>query len=162
MKTQSKRLLAVAVALGIALVIYVIATAPLPPDQQQITDAIETARSAAQSRSAGGVMSVISDQYHDSNIANVDQLHVFLMRGLHNSGAIDVSATDTTITVHGDTADSTSLVSIKSVDGNATLFDSRVVVHWKREPAYRLLFFPTTTWRIVSADYSGVPDLGDD
>lgn len=160
MQTKSKRLLTAAAVLMIALVIYLFATAPLPPDQKQISDAIENARAAVQRRSSTGVMSVVSDTYKDDNFANVEQLHFVLGHAFHSSGPIAVTVDGTSILVHGDSAQSTSDLTIKSLDGT-TWCDCNVNLTWKRESTHRLLFFPSTAWRVVSASYPGMPSVGD-
>jgi hypothetical protein len=162
MQEKSKRLLGAAVILGIGLAIYLMATAPLPSDQDQIASAIETARSAVQSRKASGVLTVVSADYHDPVIANVDQLHAYLIHAFRNSGPITVQTSANTITVHGNTAQSVSHVTLKGANNGDSYFDGNITLTWKREPARRFLVFPTTTWRVVSADYPGASSMGMD
>jgi len=161
MQTKTKRLLATAAVLVVVLIIYLIATAPPPSPRQQIATAIQTACGAASHRRASGVLTVVSADYRDPNVANVDQLHAILIQGFRNSGPVDVRSTDNAITVHGDNAQSVSHITIKGGPGGQTYFDGNIVLYWKREPARRFLMFPSTTWRIVSAAYPGLGGGGE-
>lgn len=160
MQQRSKRLLAAAAILAVALVLYLIATAPQPSPQDQITANIETARAGVERRSASQVLTVVSADYKDAAIANTDQLHVLLIRTFRNSGPLAVSSAGNTITVTGDTARSVTHVTVKAADGGTTYFDGNIVLDWKREPSKRLLVFPSSTWRVVSAEYPNMPGFG--
>ena len=162
MQQRSKILLGAAIALAGALTIYLIATAPKPSDKQQITDSIEIARGAVQHHNATTLLTVVSADYKDPLFANIDQLHFFMVRILKNAGPIRVSTSATAIDVIGDTAKSTTHVVIKSADGNNTFFDGNVNLAWQREQTHRYLVFPSTTWRVTTAQYPNVPNLSDD
>jgi len=162
MQQRSKTLLVAAAALAVALTVYLIATAPREPDKQQIADGIETARAAIEHRSASTLLTVVSADYKDAMFSNVDQLHYFLSRIFKGSGQLSITTTSTAIDITGDSAKSVTHVTIKPVDSSANLYDGNVTLTWHREEAHRYLIFPTTVWRVTSADYPAIPGMGSD
>src|SRR5579872_2623308 len=106
MQEKSKRLLGVAAVLIVVLALYLVVTTPQPPDKDQITDQLNTARAAIASRSANRLMAVVSATYQSPSFLNVDQLHVDLIQAFRSSGPISVETTPATITVNGNTAQS--------------------------------------------------------
>jgi len=162
MQQRSKTLVGAAVVLGVTLVVYLIATAPREPDRQQIADGIETARASIEHHNASSLLSVVSGDYKDATFANVDQLHYFLVRVFRDSGHISIATSATAIDVSGDTAKSVSHVTIKSADSGVAIYDGNVSLNWRREEAHRYLVFPSTVWRVTSADYPALPGMGGD
>jgi hypothetical protein len=161
MQQRSKNLLVTAAVLAVVLTVYLVATAPVPPDKDQIASAIDSATAAAQRRSANGVMTYVSEDYHDTALSNVEQLHYLLGHALRNAGPISVETSTASITVQGDTAQSVCHVIVRPQNGPPS-FDSNIDLTWRKEPARRLLVFPTTTWRIISAEYPGFSMMGGD
>jgi len=162
MQQRSKTLLGAAAALAVALTVYLVATAPGEPDKQQIEDGIETARAAIEHHNASSLLTVVSADYKDGTFSNVDQLHYFLVRIFRGSGPIAITTTATAIDVTGDSAKSVSHVTIKASDNTTNLYDGNVSLTWHREQSHRYLIFPTTVWRLTSADYPSIPGMGND
>jgi hypothetical protein len=66
MQQRSKTLLGAAVFLAVALSVYLIATAPREPDQQQIADGIETARTSIEHHNASSMLTVVPADYSEA------------------------------------------------------------------------------------------------
>ena len=99
-------------------------------------------------------MSVVSVDYHDSNVSNTDQLNFLLRRVVGEAGPVTVQFENTAVTIDGDTATSTGHLHVVSdQNGGAVLADQDVTMHWTRETGHKLLVFPTPVWRLTSADY---------
>ena len=160
MQTRSKMLLAAAGLLAVLLVVYVAATRPGPTDQEKIAAQTEVLRAAAENHSASQAMSVVSADYHDSLVSNTDQLNLFLRRTMGQGGAVQVQFINPVVTIQGDTATSQGHLRAASVQGGAVLADQDITLHWRRESGHRMLVFPDSVWRLISADYTA-PGFGD-
>lgn len=152
MQPKSKKLLTLAALLIVALVVYLLATAPLPPANEQIANQMKSIAVAVESRSTSGVMAVASPDYRDAQAATLDQLHSRLLYVFRNSGSVQVHATEPAITVTGSTAVSVNHVSVTASQG-PTHFTCTLTLHWKREPTRRFLVFPSSVWHVTSAEY---------
>ncbi len=161
MKKSSKISLATALGLAVVLAVFLFLRQPGPPDAVQIQAQLTAAQDAAARRDAGGVLRIISGRYRDSHL-NGDQLRLLLFRALRDSGPIDVTVSTPQIHVEGESADSTSTITVRSRDNSQTAFNKAVTLHWRREEGHRLLVFPTHVWRVVGADYEGSLTGGDD
>lgn len=155
MSPRSKQIILIVLGLTAILVVYLIGTAPLPPDIDQINSQIDSAVSAAERRSASGVMSVVSDDFHSESIGNVYQLRAILAHHLHDADSVDITVPQPEIRINGDTAETNGRVTIRT-GFSGTVYDGMMTLRWKREPCQRLLVFPSTAWRIVGADTPGV------
>lgn len=158
MKFSSKALLGVALLLGLIVLSVVLLRAPDVPDQVQITDQLESARAAAEAHDIGGVMRIVSDHYHDSNVPSPVQLR-FLLNKVQGDGAIRVTQSIPVVSVQGDAATSTSHLRIVTGRDNRVVYEHDVKISWAREDGNRLGVIPTKVWRAVSADYGSF--LGD-
>ncbi len=152
MKPSSKVLLWVALLLLFAVAAFVLLRGPQESDQAQIAGQLEAARSAGERQNIGGVMKVISADYHDQNIPGPTQLR-FLLNKVRGTQAVKITQSLPVISVSGDAATSTSHLEVISVGDGRVLYSHDLVAQWKREESPRLLIFPGNTWRIVSADY---------
>ena len=156
MKPSSKRILGIVAALAVALAVLILLRLPGPSDQDQILAQLESARAAGERHNVGGIMKIISADYHGSTSfdSNVDELHFFLAKMVGRGGeAVQVSLTAPSVRVHGDTADSTSQVTVRPSGGGPPLYNAPVTMHWKREDGTRWLVLPAKVWRVVGADY---------
>jgi hypothetical protein len=152
MKPSSKVLLWLALILVFVIAALVLLRQPPIPDQAQIAGQLETARAAGERHDVGGVMSIISSQYHDANVPSPVQLR-FLLNKVQGSESIKITQSLPVISVSGDTATSTSHLTVVSVSDGAVLYSHDITAHWQREDANRFLIIPTKVWRILSADY---------
>ena len=160
MRPSSKMLLGVAVVLALGLFLALYLSAAKPTDRDQIASQMEAIRDAAHVRSVSGLMRVVSADYHDNELAdNVDQAHVLLGRAMRNVQQADTSVNKSSIVVTGDTA--TSSVAVNATLRGGGSYQSTITLHWRRTPTHRLLVFPDTVWQVSSADYHAT-DLGED
>ena len=155
MKQSSKTLLGLAVLLALALAAFLIWNQKPPSDREQILAQLEAARAAAEAHSAGGIMQIVSADYHDP-LFNNDRLALFLRKTVNskNSEAVRVALTPPNVQAQGETATTTSHLTVVSTATNQTQYEGDVTLHWKREDGHRLLVFPAKVWRVVSADYN--------
>jgi len=155
MQQSSKRVLAIAGVIVVALILFFVLHQPQPSDQEQIVAQMDAARSAATRHDTSGIMKVISADYKGQTPAdgNVDELHLLLSRSLGKAGALDIALTPPAISVQGDTATSRSHLTVRTREDGNLRYDQNVTLHWKREDGTRLLVFPAQVWRIVGADF---------
>ena len=152
MKPSSKILLWLALLLVFVVAAVVFLRRAPVSDQAQIAGQLETARAAGERHDVGGVMSIVSANYHDANVPSPIQLR-FLLNKVQGSEPVRVTQSLPVISVSGDTATSTShLEVVSSADGHV-LFSHDVIAQWKREDANRFLIIPTKVWHLTSADY---------
>lgn len=161
MKKSSKISLAAALGLAVVLAVFLFLRQPGPPDAVQIQTQIAAAEAAASQRNAGGVLRILSSKYRDNHV-NGDQLRLLLVRAFRDSGPIQVTASPARMRVEGETADSTSTLTVRSVESGQTVFNKALTLHWRREEGRRLLVFPARVWRVVGADYEGSITGGED
>jgi len=152
MKTSSKLLLGL--ALGLIALGIVLLRAPTVPDQVQITNQLEAARSAGEAHDVGGIMRIISDKYHDPNVPSPVQLR-FLLNKVQGNKPVRVTQSIPVISVSGDTATSTSHLRVTAA-GDQVVYEHDITIQWAREDSSRLGFIPTKVWRAVSADYGNL------
>ena len=152
MKPSSKILLWLALILVLVVAAVILLRQPPVPDAAQIAKQLETARAAGERHDINGVMSIISPDYHDANVPSPIQLR-FLLNKVRGSEPVTITQSLPVISVSGDTATSTSHLSVVSQADNHVLYSHDVVAQWKREDANRYLIIPTKVWRITSADY---------
>lgn len=152
MKSSSKVLLGLALALGLIMLGVVLLRAPSIPDQVQITNQLEAARAAGEARNVNGIMRIVSDRYHDPNVPSPIQLR-FLLDKVQGNQAVRVTQSIPVISVTGDTATSISHLKVATTMDNRIVYDQDVKIQWAREDGARLGFVPTKVWRVVSADY---------
>lgn len=152
MRTSSKILLIVAVLAVGALVALSLRRPPLGP-AQQIANQMDSAVEAANQHNAGGVMEIVSADYHDDNGYNVDLIHAMLVRGLRNTPGLHASLSTPQITVDGGQATSTALLTVVDQQSGHTLYSQEITLQWRREHARSFLVFPTDVWLVVSASY---------
>lgn len=123
------------------------------PDAVQIQNALQTAANAADEKDAPKLMSIVSDNYSDSDGNNREELSLLLSRAMSNVGNIDVSLGPVNVTVNGDLAVSTGNI-IVSTDGQRQ-FSQLVTVNWQKEETRRYLVIPDKTWRVIRSSYTG-------
>ena len=156
MKPSSKRILVVAAVLMAALAVLILLRLPQPSDQDQILAQLETARAAGEHHNVGGIMKIISGDYHGSTAfdSNVVALRFFLGKTLGRGDTpVQVSLSPPSVQIHGDTADTVGQVTVRPAEGGPPLYDAPVTMHWKREDGTRWLVFPAKVWRVVGAEY---------
>jgi len=155
MKQSSKTLLGLAVLLALALAVFLVWNQKPPPDRDQILSQLEVARAAAEAHSAGGILTIVSADYHDP-LFNNDRLALFLRKTVNSKSneAVRVTLTSPDVKVQGNTATTTGHLTVASPGGTPILYDSDVTLHWKQEEGHRLLIFPAKVWRVTSADYN--------
>lgn len=151
MKPSSKILLWLALILVFVVAAFVFLRQPPVSDEAQIAGQLEAARAAGERHDVGGVMAIVSQNYHDANVPSPVQLR-FLLNKVQGSEPVRITQSLPVISVSGDTATSTSHLQVVSADGRV-LYSHDVVAQWKREDANRYLIIPTKVWRITSADY---------
>jgi hypothetical protein len=159
MQRSSKRVLGIVALLVVVLAGFFLLRQPSVPDRDQITAQLDAARGAAEQHSVGGIMKIVSAEYKDSNFNN-DQLHFFLARVMRQSGRVTVLLSPPNVMVNGDSATSTSQVTVRSRETDHVIFDQPVTLNWRREEGHRLLVLPAHVWRVVGAQYSALPDEG--
>ncbi len=152
MKSSSKALLGVALVLGLIALGVVLLRAPNVPDQVQIIDQLEAARAAGEAHDVNGVMRIVSDKYHDSNVPSPVQLR-FLLNRVQGNAAVRVTQSIPVVSVQGNTATSTSHLRIATAADNRVVYDHDVTIQWAREDGNRLGVIPTKVWRVVGAEY---------
>jgi len=152
MKSSSKVLLGIALALGLFALGVVLLRAPNVPDQVQIANQLEAARAAGEAHDVGGIMRIISDKYHDPNVPSPVQLR-FLLNRVKGNEAVRVTLSIPVVSVQGDMATSTSHLRIATATDDRVVYDHDVTIQWAREDGNRLGVIPTKVWRVVSADY---------
>jgi len=154
-KQSSKALLWLALLLAFLGVALVLLFQPQPPDQTQIASQLEAARAAGEQRDVNGVMKIISEKYHDSNVPGPTQLRFILNKMVQGNGSAQITQTIPMISLQGDTATSTSHLHIVTIPDGRLVYDHDVTMQWKREDGTKFLVIPTKVWRVVSADYGG-------
>jgi hypothetical protein len=152
MKPSSKILLWLALILVFIVAAFIFLRQPPVSDQAQIAQQLETARAAGERHDIGGVMSIVSADYHDANIPSPVQLR-FLLNKVQGSEPVKITQSLPVISVSGDAATSTSHLEVVSQTTNQVLYSHDITAQWKREDANRYLIIPTKVWRITSADY---------
>lgn len=152
MKPSSKILLWLALLLIFIVAAFVFLRQPAVSDPAQIAGQLEAARAAGERHDVGGVMSIVSANYHDANVPSPVQLR-FLLNKVQGSEPVKITQSLPVISVSGDTATSTSHLAVVSSADGRVLYSHDVVAQWKREDANRFLIIPTKVWRITSADY---------
>jgi hypothetical protein len=152
MKPSSKILLWLALILVFIVAAFIFLRQTPVSDQAQIAQQLETARAAGERHDIGGVMSIISANYHDANIPSPVQLR-FLLNKVQGSEPVKITQSLPVISVSGDAATSTSHWEIVSQTNNQVLYSHDITAQWKREDTNRFLVIPSKTWHIVSADY---------
>ena len=152
MKPSSKILLWLALILVFIAAAFVLLRQPPVSDEAQIAGQLEAARAAGERHDVGGVMGIISANYHDANVPSPVQLR-FLLNKVQGSEPVKITQSLPVISVSGDTATSTSHLAVVSSADARILYSHDVVAQWKREDANRYLVVPTKVWRITSADY---------
>ena len=152
MKPSSKVLLWLALILVFVVAAFVFLRQPPATDQAQIAGQLETARAAGERHDVGGVMSIVSANYHDALVPGPVQLR-FLLNKVQGNEPVKVTQSLPVISVSGDTATSTSHLQIVSATDGHVLYSHDIVGQWKREDANRFLIIPTKIWRLTSADY---------
>ncbi len=152
MKPLSKILLWLALLLVFIVAAFVFLRQPAMTDQAQIAGQLEAARAAGERHDVGGVMGIISQNYHDANVPSPVQLR-FLLNKVQGSEPVKITQSLPVISVSGDTATSTSHLQILSSVDSRILYSHDVTAQWKREDANRYLIIPAKIWRITSADY---------
>lgn len=152
MKSSSKILLWVALLLVFVVAAFILLRQPAVTDQAQIGAQLEAARAAGERQDTGGIMSIISPNYHDTNVPSPVQLR-FLLNKVRGGQPVKITQSLPVISVSGDTATSTSHLEIASQGDGRMLYSHDIVAQWKREDTNRFLIIPSKTWHIVSADY---------
>ena len=152
MKPSSKILLWLALLLVFVTGALILLHRPTLSDQAQIAGQLEKARAAGERHDVGGVMSIISDHYHDSNVPSPVQLR-FLLNKVQGNEPILVTQSLPVINVAGDTGTSISHLTITSATDGHVVYSHDITLQWQREDANRFLIFPTKVWHVVSADY---------
>ena len=152
MKPSSKILLWLALILVFVVAAVLFLRQPPVSDAAQIAGQLEAARAAGERHDINGVMSVISPNYHDAYVPSPIQLR-FLLNKVRGSEPVTITQSLPVISVSGDTATSTSHLTITSQADNHVLYSHDITAQWKKEDANRYLIIPTKVWRITSADY---------
>jgi len=152
MKASSKALLGVALMLGLIALGVAVLRAPDVPDQVQITDQLEAARAAGEAHDINGVMRIVSDKFHSSDIPSPIQLRFLLNRVQGNKG-VRVTQSIPVVSVQGNMATSTSHLRIATTADNQVVYNHDVTIQWAREDGTRLGVIPTKVWRAVHADF---------
>lgn len=152
MKPSSKILLWMALLLVFIVAAFVFLRQPPVSDEAQISGRLEAARAAGERHDVGGVMEIVSQNYHDANVPSPVQLR-FLLNKVQGSEPVKITQSLPVISVSGDAATSTSHLQVISSANGRVLFSHDIVAQWKREDANRYLIIPTKVWRITSADY---------
>lgn len=156
MRTTSKWALAIAAVLIVILLAAILLRPAPQSDQDQIATQLSKAASAARNHDASGIMQVISADFKGpSPISNTDSLHLMLIRGLRNSGRLQIDLSPPSVAVTGDTATSTSQVTVRSKESGETFYSGPLALSWRREDGHRLLVLPAKVWRIVGTTYQG-------
>lgn len=152
MRTSSKILLLVAI-LAVGILIALSLRHPALSPQQQIENQLVSAVNAANEHNAGGVMAIISADYHDDNGYNVDLIHSLIARGLRNTPGLHASLSAPQIEVNGNQASSSAFLTVLDQQSGHTLYSQEITLQWRKEHARSFLIFPTDAWRVVSASY---------
>ena len=155
MKPSTKALLWLALAIALVGGVLFLALQPMPPDQTQIASQLEQARAAGERRDINGVMQIISENYHDSNIPSPVQLR-FLLNKMMGNEDVQINQSIPVVSVQGDSATSVSHLHIVTVPDGRVVYDHDVTMQWKREDGAKFLVVPTKVWHVVSADYGGL------
>lgn len=158
MKSSSKILLGIALLLSLIVAGFFLLRTPEIPDNVQIATQLEAARAAGERHDVNGIMRIVSQHYHDPNVPSPIQLR-FLLNKVQGNGSVRVTQSIPIISVQGDTATSTSHLTITTTLDSRVVYDHDVTIQWAREDGTRLGVIPTKIWRAVSADYSS--PLGD-
>lgn len=160
MKRSSKVILSIAgLLLAVAGLLLFVNSRPRPRPEELIRAALNDAASAAQKRSVGGVMQVVSEGYRDSNNLNKQRLALLLNRSYRMSRGTAYSAHVNVLRVvpdekrPRDEALVFTTVSVFNPSTNEQYYgsnDQTVTFKMRREPGRRYLIFPDEHWRIVS------------
>ena len=174
MRTSSKIALGVAVLLlAAAAVLFVAGSGPRATAEAQIGQALREAQEAAQQRSVGGVMKIVSDDYKDASNMNKDRLAAALLRSYHmarNSGIkydVRVGKPDVRLDPKNpDEALVLTSISVVDTSNNQSLYgdsNTQLMLKMRREPGRRWLVLPDDKWRITSVvNLPPLPGLGGD
>ena len=156
MQTKSKVILALVAIVLLATTVSKLLQQNPVPDKVQIQGELKEAAEDASNKNAGGVMSIISDSYTDSDGNTPDRFGMLLRRGMQNVQDIDVVVAPAAITINGQSAKSSSYISIK-IDGQPVI-GQVVELDWRKEPSRRLFIIPDEKWRVVHSNYDGGMD----
>lgn len=154
MKSSTKALLWLALLLSVVAVVLFLAFQPMPPDQIQIASRLEQARAAGERQDINGVMQIVSEKYHDSNIPSPVQLR-FLLNKMMGGQTVQINQSIPVVSLQGDTATSVSHLHVVTVPDGRVVYDHDVTMQWNREDGAKFLVVPTKVWRVESADYGG-------
>jgi hypothetical protein len=156
MRTSSRIAIVVLVCCAVAFVVMLCRPSNVP-DTQQIGDQLASAVQGANQHSIGRIMGILSSDYHDYNQMGSDGIRYALSSAMRNAPSFSVTDTQPVIDITGNTATSQSTLTIRIQGDSGPIQISRPIsLRWKKEQAYRLLLFPTTVWRVISADYGAV------
>jgi hypothetical protein len=158
MQTKSKIVLILVVFAAIAIIVKVALSTPEVPDAVQIQNQINAATAAANDHNPGGVMTIISDSYTDDGGNNSERLGFLLRRGMSNASSLLVQSAPATIAVAGNTATSTSYITVTA--NRQMVFSQSIQINWHKETTRRYLVFPGEMWRVTGSSYSGGLDGG--
>ena len=152
MKKSSLALLGLLLVLIVGLTAFFLTHQPQPSDTDQIRAQIDSATTAAGNRDAGGVVSILSSDYKDS-MNTKQRLYAILLRAFHDAGPVVISSSPPGIQLQGETATSTSHLTLRGRDSGEVYYDKTVTLTWKREEGKRFFVIPVKVWRVVGAEY---------
>ncbi len=156
MRSSTRIALAIVVCCIAALVIWFMRPANVS-DADQIQGQIEIAVAGANQHAIGRVMSVVSSDYEDDAGLNSLSLRAYMSRAVRNVSKISVTYPNPAIVVKGTTATSDGILTVQVSDaaGGNYPYARNLHLTWRKEKGYRLIFIPTTVWRITGAQYGG-------
>jgi hypothetical protein len=158
MRTSTR--IAIALLAGCVIVLVAMLSRPKPiSDLQQIQDQLQSAVAGANQHSIGAIMSIVSQDYRDSNGLSAAAVRDALQQAYRSNPDLAVAMSPPVIDITGESATSDSTLSVKDAQTGFN-YSRPLHVVWHKEQGYRWLIFPATVWMVRDAEY-GVPQSSD-
>lgn len=148
------------VTLAVALASYTLfayVTVDRRGDEAKIKSLIDRTVVAVNKRDIGGAMRCVSENYKDAEGLNRDRLRVLCAQAFRSEPEFTATAEVDSSSVQATEA-TVSLRAFVKTRKNESVYDHRLVLTLRQEPARHMLLVPTKVWRVVSVDNLGLAD----
>ena len=136
----------------VAAVCYVLFTTDRRTDEVQVTSLVDEITKAANARDLSKSMSYISENFVYESDINKDRLRMLVAQAFRSETNFSMQTTLKSLTINGDEANAVIYVDIKGWNEGSENYQKDVNVILKKEPAKRLLVFPSSKWRVTNVD----------
>lgn len=123
------------------------------PDRQQIARLMEYARQGVQRKDAKQAVSIVSKDYKDGIGFTYRMIRLRTFDALNSDIRPEVSFSNPTISVTGDTAAFGATVELyNGKDNSGPMFNQQLLFHFRKENLHKYLIFRTREWRVTAID----------